>query len=327
MRLTLIERRQAMSDVNGHYEETLLLHPGWEIEPGFGLLQLRALEGTYDALQTEIETIEATGMPAKRAMCDALFGISSEDPDGVWILLGLYKSNARLALLRRASRLVAKSLGSTTPNIGVVLPGTYLAILDRFIEHWTLVNQSLPPAEPLILGTLTLAMLEAKRAEMAELIAGIDETAMTRLAVMRAKREVIFGDVREEEREPDSILAYMLAYETEIATQFVGTPLAATLPRIFPDNGGGEIKFPFNFKQVGSSVTVWFTMPDVTDAALVYLKEGAFEETAAIPTGTALKVVFAGVSVQGEVDDVELRDAAGKTVAFGKLDTSLIEPV
>ncbi len=326
-RMTEQERETAMNDFNGHYTEVLKQQPNFQIEAGFGLVQLRALEALYIARRDAITQLVQTDMGTQRARRDALFGVSNQDTDGVWLYLLLYKANARLHLGRFAPKGVAKALGSTCPNLGVVIPGTYDSILEAYINHWTLVDAAVPPDKPLVIGPLTLPLLRARRAEMATLIAGIDETDTTRLAVMRAEKEQLFGDVREDDREPDSIVAMLSAYSIEIATQFAGTPLAATLPRIFPDESAGEVRFPFNWKQVGGNVTVWFEMPDISTASAVYLKEGAFEETVAMPGAAPFKVVFSGVAVQEEVDEVELRDGTGKTVAFGRYKSDLVEPV
>ena len=328
MRLNEADRDKVMTDTFGHYEEVLVAHPGWEIEPGFGLVQLRALGDEYLAKVAAIDAILQTGMPAKRAQRDALFGLSAADTDGIWIYLSLYKGAARLQLQRFAPRALAKSLGSTTPNVGNVTPGAYDAILRRFIEHWTLVNGALPAANPLVVGPFALADVEARRAQIAELAEAVDETVLTRLAVLRAEREQMFGDVREDERESDSMVARLEAYRIGILTQFAGSPLAQTVPRIFPADTGETLpRVPFNFRQNAGDVTVWFAPPQDVTASVVYLKEGAFEETLAIPAVAPFKVTFSGVTVQEDVDDVELRDENGKTVAHGKFDASLIEPV
>ena len=326
-RLTEEERQTALTDVFGHYEQLLTEHPGWEIEPGLGLTQLRAQGAIYNQKVAAINAIVAAGMPAKRAQRDAIFGTSAQDSDGVWVYLGLYKSNLRLHLKRVLPPILAKSLGAEPPNIGPVRPGTYDAILESFINHWQLVNDACPPAKPLVLSELTLQILKDKRAEIAALSAQIDETVLTRLAVMRAEREQFFGDVREEERENDSILARLLAYETEVATQFAGTPLAQTLPRIFPETGATLPRFPFNFRQAGSDVVAWFEVPEDLEASVVYLKEGAFEESVAMPSSAPFKVTFSGVAVVEGVDELELRDSDGKTLAHGKFDGTLIEPL
>ena len=326
-RLTESERQKLMGDINGHYEELLETNPGWEIAPGFGLPQLRALEATYDAKQSAISAIEATGMPAKRAERDELFGTSGNDTGSLWFYLLLYKMNVRQKLGAKAP------LSKTVPNLGVVGPHGYDKILEKYANHWALVDAKLaaadPPAEPLVMGPLTLAELRNRRTQIAALEAQVDETVITRLAVMRAEREEIMGDVREEDRDPASFLGRAGAYRTKVLTDFAGTPLAKTVPRLFPADPHDKLpKFAFNFRASGAQVTLWWTMPyGVDNAAVVYMKEGAFEETRAIPATGTLKVVFDGVATQDEIDDVELRDADGKTIADGRFDASLIEPM
>ncbi len=326
-RLTEAERQTLMGDINGHYGELLETHAGWEIAPGFGLPQLRLVEAAYNAKQAQIVAIEATGMPAKRAQRDALFGLDNEDLDGVWFYLLLYKAQVKLKLGPKAP------LAKTAPNLGKVGPGSLDHILESYINHWTLVNEELaaktPPAPELSIGPITLAELTSRRAQVAALTSQIDESVLTRLTVMRAQREEIMGDVKEEERADDSFIARAVAYRVEVMSQFAGTPLAQTLPRIFPAASGESLpKFAFNFRASLSQVTLWWTMPDgVDDASVIYLKEGAFEETRSIPAAPPLVVLFNGVATQDEIDEVELRDDAGKTVAHGRFDGSLIEPV
>ena len=319
-RLTEAERQNVLDNFYGHYEELLVAHPGWEIEPGFGLTQLRALGTDYLADVAAIDAITATGMPAKRAQRDALFGTSFEDPAGIWLYLRLYKGQVTMRLPKSALR-------KTVPNLGVVTIANYDSILRRFEEHWALVNAALPAATPLVIGPITLAELQNRRAQIAQLESEVDETQFTRLSVMRAEKEALFGDVREEEREPTSIVSHLQAYSIQVQSQFAGTPLAATLPRIFPEGSADLPRFPFNFRQNLSDVVVWFVPPVGVSAAVLYLKEGAYEETRAIPVGLAMKVTFSGVAVQEDVDEVELRDAIGKTVAHGRFDGTLIEPV
>lgn len=61
MRLNEDDRRKVMTDTFGHYEEVLVAHPGWEIEPGFGLVQLRALGDEYLAKVAAIDAILQKG--------------------------------------------------------------------------------------------------------------------------------------------------------------------------------------------------------------------------------------------------------------------------
>ena len=65
----------------------------------------------------------------------------------------------------------------------------------------------------------------------------------------------------------------------------------------------------------------------VADAAVIYLKEGAFGETRAIPPLPPLVIIFDIVDTQDDSDDIELRDASGKAVAKGKYDATLVQPI
>ena len=324
-RLTEEERDALMDDMNGHYEQVLLAHPGYEIEPGFGLPQLRALEDDYIARRTAIGSVIDSTLAQKRAERDGIFGTSNEDLNGLWVFLMLYKLNLKARSFPNPK--IKKGLLQTVPNLGSVQINTYDAILQKFSDHWKAVNAALPAAEPFVVGTLTLAELDARHAQINALAREIKEIEFTGLGVMRAEREEIFGDVREDSRDDDSIVSRLETYRTGILTRFAGTPLAQTVPHVFPKSDPAKLKFPFNHRQAGSDVIVWFEPPDDLEASLVFLKEGAFEETVAFPFNPPFKVTFSGVSLVEGVDEVELRDSSGKTLAHGKFDGSLIEPI
>ncbi len=320
-RLTLQERETVMNDFAGHYEELLVQHPAWEIETGFGLTQLRALYQDYRAKQASIVTLESTTLRNQRAQRDTLFGATADDVNGVWFVLSLYKKMTR-------SRLPNNSpLRKTIPQIGLVYPGTYDAILGGFIEHWKLVNEALPPTKPLLIAGKSLANIEAIRTQIGGLATTVDEAFQTRLSVMRAEREQLFGDVIEDEREATSVIGRLDSYSIEVQSQFPGSTLAQTLPRIFPEEG--ELpRFPFNFRTSGVDVVIWWAMVESLKnrAAVLFLKEGIFEQTQPVPTALPYKVTFAGAEAQDELDEVELRDDNGITIAHGRHDASLIEP-
>ena len=321
-RLNEQEREAVMNDFSGHYTELLGLHPNWDFAPGFGLPQLRVLEQQYLDLQQQITLLEDSTLVNQRAQRDALFGASGDDIGGVWFVLTLYKKMLRSRLPKNSPLL------KTVPLIGVTSPGAYDAILGRFIEHWKLVNAALPPAAPLTIAAKSAADVESIRAQIAALATTVDETSITRLAVKRAEREQLFGDVSEDEREPTSIVARLQSYSVEVESQFAGSPLAQTLPRIFP--GATELpRFDYNFRVNGADVVIWWTMTDAlkSAAAVIFLKEGIFEETRPTPATPPYKVTFTGAEPQDELDEVELRDADGKTIAHGRRDASLIEPL
>ena len=125
--------------------------------------------------------LEETELPALRAERDAIFGTSATDPGGVWMRLLQYKQKVRARLGGR------HPLSKTVPNLGKVAVETYLSICHRFIDHWTRVNAALH------------AKLEA-----------IEEADEVTLPLARAEKEKIFGDVPDDERDDESLVARAL---------------------------------------------------------------------------------------------------------------------
>ena len=83
--------------------------------------------------------------------------------------------------------------------------------------------------------------------------------------------------------------------------------------------------------QPGSLVKLWYNPPSpaLTDAALVFLKEGAAELTSPVTSTTPGSTPvhnFSGVTVIGELDELELRNGSGLTIAQGTRNTGLAEP-
>jgi len=138
--------------------------------------------------------------------------------------------------------------------------------------------------------------------------------------------------VTEDEREEDSLVSIMLAYVTTIQSMFPGQPLAQSLPRVFPDEGGPTLPtFAYNLvAQAGSVLKVWIPVAGMpAGAALVFLKEGIEERTApadpAAPGGTQV-ILFNGITLVDDLDELEIRNGDGVTIARGVRNPSLAEP-
>lgn len=88
--------------------------------------------------------------------------------------------------------------------------------------------------------------------------------------------------------------------------------------------------FAFNWSQLDpSTIEIWFqTPPDLTGIDSLFVREGTAELlTAASPLpGEVFKTTFSGVTIDGEVDEVKLRNAAGDDIAEGVRDETLPDP-
>jgi hypothetical protein len=201
-------------------------------------------------------------------------------------------------------------------------------IMQQFIDHWERVNAALP--SPLTLGSFALANLQTAATNMDRKLKAV-ETAETTLAVRREEREQMFGDEPEELREETSIIARLLLYHATIRATFPNQPIADGLPQLFPV--GPETPLPtFDFNwvtQPGSQVKTWLQSPNLAGAALVAIKEGAVEQTApfnpAAPGGVQV-TLWQGVLVVDELDELELRNGDGITIARGVRNTAFAEP-
>jgi len=295
-----------------------------EIVPGYGVAQLQALRDQYNTLVEAIAQIEANDLPTLRAERDTIWGVSPQDNNGVWFKLTLYKNMVRARLGAR------HPLTRTVPNLGDTTVERFLDILHNFIDHWERLNPALPT--PLTLGSFTLANLQTVHTNLHAKITAI-AAALTLLALKREEREQLFGDEPEELREETSAVSRLLLYHATIEATFPNQPIADSLPEIFPV--GPETPLPtFRINwlaQPGGIVKLWYDppAPALSDAALVFLKEGATELTTPVISTTPGSVQvhnFSGVTVVGELDQLELRNGDGITIARGVRDTSLAEP-
>ena len=308
-----------------HWTEAEVLNGGpILIVVGYGLPELIAQRTAYQALLTAIIQLEGD-LPALRAERDGIWGLSPQDDDGVWFRLTQYK-----ALVR--ARLGAKyPLSRTVPNFGDLNISRYLTITQQFIDHWERVNAALP--SPLTLGSFTLALLQAAYTNLDTKIKGV-ESSETSAAIKRAEREQLFGDEAEELREETSIIARLVLYQATLSAMFPNQPITDTLPAIFPASSSPSVtNFDFNWvTQPGGNVKLWYVAPTpaLTAAEQVFLKEGAFEATAPVAGTTPGSIQvhnFSGVTIVGELDELELHNAAGLTVARGVRNAGLPEPV
>ncbi len=292
--------------------------------PGYGRPQLQAQRDQYHSLQELIAQLEMDSVVAIQER-DSIFGVGPDDGGGAWSRMKQFKT---LVVARLGSRHV---LSRTVPNLGRITPQLYLDILHRFIDHWTRANAALG-ATPLTLGVFALADLQTLHDELMDKISEIDTITAT-LRVRRQEREQLFGDETEEFREATSIIARLFLYHAIIEATFPNQPLADSLPDIFPASSSPTLPtFGFNFiVQPDGTLNVWYDPPTsaLTNAAFLFLKEGAMEVTSPVTSTTPGSIqvhTFNDVTVVDELDELELRDADGLTIARGTRNTSLPEP-
>lgn len=324
-RIPELDRLAIVDEHLGHYTQADAA-PGGPIliVIGYGRPQLVIQRDQYHTLQELILQLESD-LEVAIGDRDGLFGIGPDDDDGAWFRFKQYKA---LVQARLGARHV---LSRTVPNLGRITPQNYLDILHRFIDHWERVNIALAP-NPLTLGTFTLALLQTLHTNLMAKIAEID-TIQATLRVRRQEREQLFGDETEEMREETSIIARLTLYHAVIEATFPNQPLADSLPDIFPAGSPTSLPtFAFNWvAQAGNVVKLWYNPPSpaLTDAVLVFLKEGATELTSAVTSTTPGSTPvhnFSGVTVIGELDELELRNGSGLTIAEGSRNTGLAEP-
>jgi|GEM_PF-1335422 hypothetical protein len=289
--------------------------------PGtYARADLVAHRAAYETLTDAIMALEETTLPALRSERNDLFGIDGTDVDGVWIRLLSYKA---LVVSRLGAR---HALARTVPNLGDVMVKDYLDIIERFHAHWLRVNTALPVAVPLLVGPMSAALLLARHAALKAKIKEVSDAELE-LSVKRADREQLFGDEAAEVREPNSIIARLLQYHATIQGNFPGQPIADTLPRIFPQEAASLPRFDFNWRDLGGGqLKTWLRDPGVDDATEVHLEEGAVTLSQAYAQGAPVQAqTWAGITMVGELDVLELRDATGHTTARGRRDTTLAE--
>jgi hypothetical protein len=274
----------------------------------------------YDTLTDAILVLEETTLPALRSERDDLFGTSGTDPDGVWLRLLGYKA---MVVARLGAR---HALARTVPNVGFVRVGDYLDIIERFHAHWLRVNAALPAAAPLVVGPLTAALLLIRHGLLKDKMKEVSNAELE-LSVKRADREQLLGDEAAEVRENTSIIARLLQYHATIEATFPTQPIADTLPRIFPQDAATLPRFDFNWRELGGGqLKTWLRDPGLNDAVQAHLEEGAVTLDQAYAQGAPVQAqTWAGVTMAGELDVLELRDAAGRTIARGRRDTTLAE--
>ncbi len=309
----------------GHWPEAEIIAGAAIVLDGpYGLPELIAQRNQFVSLGDDVLLILQTTLPNLRSQRDGIWGIDSEDINGVWIRLTQYKK--RVATLFGALHPLAR----TVPNIGDVAIERYVPIIHRFLNHWALVNAARPT--PMVLGTFTIAQLQTAHNSLHTIMEDID--AKEELARLKnAQQEFLFGDVADKKRDLGSIIAKLTLFHSEIETRFLGQPIAASLPQIFPPGSAAVLpEFEFNaIQQPGAVVKIIYNPPDpaLVEAELVFLKEGAVEQTQPVTSttpGDTQVHLFSGVTLVGDLDELELRNGDGITIARGVRNPSLPEP-
>jgi len=325
-RLTDAERLPMVDAHSGHWTEANTL-PGGPLvlalnttpPSTWSLADLLAAREIYEDKTDEILEFEETTLPALRSERDTLFGANAEDVNGVWYWLMKYKENVQSWLGPK------HALSKVVPNLGRVTPGDYQSIIQRFVDHWERVNAA---GNAMVLGAMTLAILTQKK-DLMEAKNKLIRNAEMSLAVAREEREDLFGDQPDDLREDTSIIAHLLQYHAAIPVKFPGQPIAASLPRIFPDESG-PAPFQFNWRDLGGGqLKTWLADPGFVTAIVLFLKEGAVEQTKPFTPGaqgTVTAQTWSGITIVGELDVLELRNDSGHTLAHGNRNTNLAEP-
>lgn len=285
----------------------------------YGVADLELQRTEFVTLSNAIVLLRDTLLPTQRAQRDGAWGLTPDDPGGLWFKLKAYRPLLKAMLGAR------HPMARTIPNFVHITPGNYIAMCRAFIDHWTQVNAGLG-ASPLILGTFTLANLQTATTNLEVLIRAVDNNELL-LKVQREQLEQLFGDEADDVREPTSIIARLSLYHATVLALFAGQPLGDSIPDIFPPNTPTALPtFGFNWAmQPDGTLKVWYSAVDPAwNATQVFLKEGA--DTRLEPITPTRVVLWPALTVLDDLDDVELRDAAGLTVARGTRDSSLPEP-
>lgn len=327
-RIIEAQRISTVDAMLGHYTEAEVVNGApILIAVGVGRPQVLAKRDQYLALQEELVSLTETQLPMLIAERTAVWGNSPDDEDGVWFQLRLYKPMVRLRLGGR------HPLNKTVPNLGEVQPGTLGSICHRFEDHWTRVNAALVALTlaPLTLGAFTLALLQAAQTTLQAKNTAIEALIEGTRPLTRAQMERLYGDVAEDDREEDSLVALMLGYAITVQATFPGQPISLTLPRVFPEGGPPTLPtFRFNWiAQAGNVVKTWIETPNLPAGASVFFHEGVIQLTQAFnpanPGGTQLHL-WNNVQVIDDLDELEIRNGDGTTIARGVRDNSFAEP-
>jgi len=322
-RIVEAQRIPTADAIHGHWGEAETVNGAPITIEGVTRTQFGTKRDQYHGLQDDLLGVDETQEPLLIAEREAIWGSGPEDEGGIWFFLRLYKGMVKSKLGTR------HPLTKTVPNLGDTEPKFYVSICHRFEDHWERLLVVKPGAA---IGSFTRATLVTGHAAIEGKNAALETLREATRPLIRAEMERLYGDVTEDEREPDSLVAIMLGYLNEIQGRFPGQPIALSLPEVFP--GGLTTPLPtlaFNYvAQPGGVLKTWFAVAGLpAGAALVFLKEGAVELTKPIqssPPGGVQVDLWDGVTLVGDLDEFEFRDGDGLTIARGVRDTSLAEP-
>lgn len=184
------------------------------------------------------------------------------------------------------------------------------------------------------LGAFALADLQAVQATIQTQQQLVEQIEQALLPLAREEREQLFGDEAEDVRSETSIIARLMLYQATINVLFPNQPLADSLPEIFPAGGSPSQPslptFRFNWAQQPEGVlNTWLENPGLSAAATVFLKEGVVEQSQSFDpeAGDVIQQTWSDVTVVEDLDELELRNGSGATIARGVFDATLPEPV
>lgn len=177
---------------------------------------------------------------------------------------------------------------------------------------------------PLLLrGGYTQAGLDTDIASLRTAYQEVDH-AQNDLELARKQRDQLLDPLRQR----------MLQYRAAIQLEYgEGHPFTQSLPDVSPGSGGGTVLTTFPYDRVQSepgTVLIWFRMPGgLTDVFTLFAKEGAAMlsfQVDAVPPGQTVQATWTNVTLDGEVDEVTLRDSQGNDIATGVRDETLPNP-
>ncbi len=214
---------------------------------------------------------------------------------------------------------------STVPSFSMA-ESKWLRAFDDMADLWARINADTTTPDftaPLLLrGGYTLADFTAELAAMRAQFKAVT-TAENNADIGRAERDALLSPIR----------ARMLQYRKKIAVEYDEEhPLFVSLPDLYASSGGATPTlptFPFNWQVSGSGVLLWFQMiANLVGVDNVFMQEGGneFSTGVVLQPGQSQQVQWTDVTIEDEVDEVVLRNAAGDVLATGVRDESLADP-
>lgn len=200
-----------------------------------------------------------------------------------------------------------------------------LKALEDMASVWTRVNAHAATANytpPLVLRDgYTLATFIADVAALRAYYKTVSD-AENDLRIARKERDTLLDPLR------SRFVEYREAVRVEYGEEH---PFYISLPDVYPSNGGsGGPTFLFHWIVTAEGdIVFWFEMPaEVTGVTNIFLREGIEQYSTGVllNPGQGQQLTWQGVTINGEIDEVVLRDAANNVLASGVRDPTLPDP-